>query len=111
MLRDCQYLQDILDSARLAIQYVCPTDRQHFLDDLEKQDSVIRRLEIMGEAAKRLSDQTLAQLPQIDWKRMKGMRDVLVHDYDDVEAERVWDTVQIYLPKLVSAIEAFLAKT
>jgi len=108
MQRDPQYLRDILDSANRIMGYAHGLNREQFLRDIQKQDAVIRRLEIMGEAAKRLSKTTLAAMPTIDWKHMKGMRDVLIHDYDDIEAERLWDTIEVFLPSLVTVVKQYL---
>ncbi len=105
MSRDNEYLLDILEAARLALAYVQGKSREDFLKDTQTQDAVIRRVEIIGEAARRLSDQTRMALPGLAWDAMTGMRDVLIHEYDDVDLEIVWDTVQLDLPPLIAALE------
>ena len=85
--------------------YTAGLTKQQFLGRREKQDSVVRRLEIIGEAARRVSEETRRQLPQLPWQDMVRMRNIMIHEYDDVDLSLVWDTVQIDLPALVSALE------
>ncbi len=66
---------------------------------------MIRRIEVIGEASRRLSDQTRLALPGLAWDAMMGMRDILIHEYDDVDLAIVWDTVQTDLPPLVATLE------
>lgn len=61
-----------------------------FEDNLEKQDAVLRRITIIGEATKRLTKEFRAEHPSIPWKQIAGMRDVLSHDYDEVDIDDVW---------------------
>lgn len=75
------------------------------MKDSQCQDAVIRRLEIIGEAARRISPETRARLPQLPWEAMIGMRNILIHEYDDVDLMIVWDTVQKDLPRLVANLE------
>jgi uncharacterized protein with HEPN domain len=87
MDRDRAYLLDILSAARLALSYVEGVAKDAFLADTQRQDSVIRRIEIIGEAARRVSPQTQAAHPGIPWNEMIGMRNQMIHDYDDVDLE------------------------
>ena len=105
MSRDDEYLLDILDAARLARQYIQGKTKLEFLADTQCQDAVIRRLEIIGEAARRLSDEKRAALPEVAWDAMTGMRNILVHEYDDVDLTIVWDAVQADLPPLIATLE------
>ena len=105
MSRDNEYLLDILEAARLALAYVQGKTQEEFLQDVQCQDAVIRRIEIIGEAARRLSDDARAALPGVAWDAMTGMRNVLIHEYDDVDLTIVWDTVQADLPPLIAALE------
>ena len=105
MLRDREYLLDILESARLACSYLQNKTEQEFLRDVQCQDSVIRRLEVIGEAARRVSEEGRAALPELPWKAMIGMRSVMIHEYDDVDLTVVWNTVKDDLPALVEALE------
>jgi uncharacterized protein with HEPN domain len=105
MPRDSEYLLDILEAARLAMTYVAEKTKEEFEADIQCQDAVIRRLEIIGEAARRVSDQTRSALPHLSWNAMIGMRSVMIHEYDDVDLSVVWDTVQNHLPGLIRSIQ------
>ncbi|MBI3960285.1 MAG: DUF86 domain-containing protein [Chloroflexi bacterium] len=105
MGRDQEYLLDMLTAAKLAVAYVSGWDQESFLQDTQLQDSVIRRLEIIGEAARRISSETQAGLPSISWKDMIGMRNRMIHNYDDIDLYIVWQTVQHDLPRLIALIE------
>jgi len=105
MPRDDEYLLDILEAARLAVEYATGKTREEFLQDVQCQDAVIRRLEVIGEAARRISDQTRRVFPHLPWTEMVGMRNFLIHEYDDVDLIIVWDAVRIDLPPLIAALE------
>ena len=105
MPRDSEYLLDILEAARLAMTYVAEKTKGEFEADIQCQDAVIRRLEIIGEAARRISGQTRSALPHLPWNAMIGMRSVMIHEYDDVDLSVVWDTVQNHLPGLIRSIQ------
>ena len=106
MPRDRESLLDILEAARLARQYLEGRTREQFLADVQLQDAVIRRLEIMGEAARRASDEAREQCPTLPWADMVAMRNIMIHQYDHVDMALVWDAVQQDLPRVVAALEA-----
>lgn len=108
MSRDSGYLLDILVAARLALDFVSGLDQAGFERDVKTQDAVLRRLEIIGEATKRLSDETKRQHPDVAWKKMAGMRDFLIHDYDKVNLARVWEVLQENLLPLIAVIEPLI---
>ncbi|GAH81135.1 unnamed protein product, partial [marine sediment metagenome] len=94
MQRDKECLLDILEAAKLALTYVAIKTKEDFLKDIQCQDAVIRRLEIIGEAAGRISEETRNAFPRLPWSEMVGMRNIMIHDYDDVDIAIVWETVQ-----------------
>jgi len=108
MQRDREYLLDILEAAKLALEYVGDKTREEFFGDLQCQDAVIRRLEIIGEAARRISEETQAAHPDLPWSDMVGMRNIMIHEYDDVDLVIVWETVNNDLPPLIDALERIL---
>ena len=105
MQRDNALIFDILESARLAASYLDEVSREHFLDDVQLQDDVIRRIEIIGEAAGRLTEETKESFPDLPWQDMTDMRNFLIHQYGDVDPQVVWDTVKLDLPPLIAGLE------
>jgi len=105
MSRDPAYLLDILKAARLVQEFVVGTDKAAFDNDLKTQHAVIRQLEIIGEATRRLSPAFRTSHPEIPWQLMAGMRSVLIHDYDQVDMDDVWNTVANDIPALIAQIE------
>lgn len=105
MSRDAVYLLDILKAAKLALNYLKGKTKEDFFRDIQCQDAVIRRLEIIGEAAGRVSSTTTAKFPDLPWKKMVSMRNIMIHEYDDVDLAIVWDTVQNDLPRLIASLE------
>lgn len=110
MSRDREYLLDIFEAAKLALSYVAGKNKEQFVKDTQCQDAVIRRLEVIGEAARRVSEATKAALPELPWSVMVGLRNVLIHKYDNIDLAIVWNTVADDLPKLVAALASALAE-
>lgn len=90
------------------IEKYTATGRGVFFADDKTQDAVIRNLEILGEAAKRVPDEIRRQLPEVPWRRVAGLRDVLIHQYEGVDLEEVWKIVEKDLPLLKRQIDGFL---
>lgn len=108
MWRDTAWLFDIVRAARKAREYVAEMQRDAFLESTLHQDAVIRQLEVIGEATKRLSAEARDRYPSVSWRRMAGLRDVLVHEYDQIDMGLVWKIVQEELGPLIDAIEPTL---
>jgi len=102
------FLEDILESIIRIEKYVKGKTKKEFLDNYEKQDAIIKRLEIIGEAVKNISPGIKKKHPEIPWKDMAGMRDILVHEYFGVIMDRVWDTAKNDIPKLKKQIKELL---
>lgn len=105
MQRDSALLYDILESARLAASYLQGISQEDFLGNIQLQDAAIRRVEIIGEAAGRISEETRASLSSLPWRDMIDMRNFLIHQYGDVDPQVVWDTVILDLPPLIAELE------
>lgn len=105
MDRDTVYLLDILTSARLIRTYVEGVARNEFLQDMKLQDSVIRRLGIIGEAAGKISPRFRENNPCFPWGEIRGMRNRMIHRYDDIDVEIVWETIKRDIPHLIQLIE------
>jgi uncharacterized protein with HEPN domain len=82
--------------------------RDVFLADRMRQDATLRKLEVIGQAVKNLSDAAKSRQPHIPWKQIAGMRDKVIHDYFGVNLEIVWAVVEKELPKLAQAVQALL---
>ena len=108
MQRDNAYILDILLMAKDAVQFTEELDYDAFIADRKSQLAVVRCLEVIGEAAKRLSKEFREKHPAIPWSAMAGMRDVLIHAYDRVDLERVWTTLRDDLPSLIKNIEGLV---
>lgn len=107
MKDDRVYLQHIRDALQDIAAY-CGSDHGAFLDDRMRQDATLRKLEVIGQAVKNLSEDTKSRQPEIPWKQIAGMRDKVIHDYFGVNLEIVWAVVQKELPKLRVAVEDLL---
>ena len=105
MDRDAPHILDILGSARLVRSYLEGVAHDTFMRNVQLQDSVIRRLEIIGEAAGRVSLSFRELHPGIPWNRMIGMRNRMIHVYDAVDLEIVWTTAHDRIPELLALIE------
>ncbi len=111
MSRDeIMYLQDIAESCEKVLQFTKGFSQPDLIQDEKTYDAVVRNLEIIGEAAKRISDKLRMQLPDIEWRKIAGMRDMLAHEYFGIDNDILWDVVQNKVPQLTKSINAFLNK-
>jgi uncharacterized protein with HEPN domain len=99
------YLNDIVKSMNLSQDFINNQTLQSFKADDKTQFAVIRCLEVIGEATKRLPNNIRIANPEIPWKAMAGMRDRLIHGYDVVDPEIVWITVTQTIPEIIQKIK------
>jgi len=102
-------LRDMQRNIDLATQFVAGTDYEAFRDDTRTVYAVIRCLEIISEASRRLPDEMKTRYPAIAWKNMAGAGNVYRHEYEDVAAKLVWDTVQLALSPLRDVVAREIA--
>lgn len=102
------FLKHILESIDEAENHIEGLTKDAFLKDLKTQDAVIRRVEIIGEAVKNLPSSFKKKYPEINWREMAGMRDVVIHQYFGVDLDTVWEVVKKDLPKLKKKISKLL---
>ena len=108
MRGDTDYLHDILDAADRVRAYLSSQSRESFRADLMRQDAVLYRLAVIGEAAGRLSKSARDARPDVPWRRIVAMRNILVHDYGGVDIDIAWDTATAHVPVLVTVVRQML---
>lgn len=110
MPRDRDALFDVLQACRLVMEFKGRLDQDAFLHDAKTQSAVLHQLLVIGEAVKRLSDAFRFEHPQIPWKRIAGMRDLVIHHYDHVDLEEVWKTISVDVPQLMGFVQPLVDK-
>ncbi|MDX2217383.1 MAG: DUF86 domain-containing protein [Oculatellaceae cyanobacterium bins.114] len=99
---------DIARSAQLILEFAQGLEKPELAVNLEKQSAILYQIVVIGEAVKRLSADFRNQHPQVPWREIAGMRDILTHQYDRVEVDEIWDVIQDDIPQLLSMIEPLL---
>jgi|SRR3989344_4187251 len=111
-----KYLYDIAEAIEKIEELLPKISKDQFEEDWVLQDAVIRRIAIIGEACKNLPDEVKNQYPDIPWKKIMGMRDILIHDYSSIDLTEVWNVVTKDLSELkqkftaLPTMEELLAK-
>ena len=108
--RDLGYLQDIRDAADRAILHITGLRPETVADNRLLQDGVARCLILMGEASRNVPENIRAEFPDIDWWGMIGLRNVLVHRYQEIDYMQLWTTVNRDLDPIVEKLSAYLAR-
>ena len=101
-------LEDILDSARKVLLYTDGMNYDNFIQDSKTVDAVTRNFEIIGEAANKIPEEFKDNNPSIDWHRIRGFRNRLVHDYFGIDYSIIWNIKETILEKLISDISVLL---
>lgn len=98
-------IDDILESAKKIKEYISGLDFDSFLRDDKTLDAVIRNFEIIGEAARNFPNDFRSTYSQLDWERIIGFRNRIVHDYMGIDYSIVWEIIKYYLPRLINELE------
>lgn len=106
--RDLAYVRDMVDYARRVVHHMDGVDRDRLEDDTLVQDAVVRALSTVGEAARGVSEEFRSAHPDIPWREIVGMRDVLVHDYTTINFDVVWSAATTDVPDLIPSLQALL---
>src|SRR5215213_7055843 len=109
MSRDFKiYLEDMILAAQKVLRYTAGFSHDQFANDEKTFDAVIRNLEIVGEAAKRIPPEVRERYSQVEWRQTAGLRDVVIHQYSAVDEDIIWDVVQNHLPALLTQLQQIL---
>ncbi|WP_058999960.1 HepT-like ribonuclease domain-containing protein [Leptolyngbya sp. NIES-2104] len=104
------YLEDMVKSCEKILRYTNAMTFEEFLSDELRYDAVIRNLEILGEAAKKVPQDLRNRSPETEWRNIAGLRDIIAHAYFQIRDEIIWDTVQNKIQPLKIQIENLLAQ-
>lgn len=108
-VRDVEtYLDDILHAAQNIEKYTAGMAYEDFSLDSKTCDAVVRNLEVIGEAVKRIPDTVRTRYPNIQWRPAAAMRDFLIHEYPEIDVQAIWDTIKTDLPPFESGVEECL---
>lgn len=105
------FLKHILESINLIEKYTENITEEQFLQSVEKQDLVTRRLEIIGEAIRNLPEEFRDKHPQVSWNKAMATRNILIHHYFGINFKTVWDTVTISIPEFKKQIQKLLEES
>lgn len=105
---DAARLWDIADAARKILRSVEGLTLTELVADEDRRDLIVYRLALIGEASNRISDSLRAQHPEVPWRRMVNQRNVLIHAYDEIDYDLVWQVVQNELRSLIVKIESIM---
>ncbi len=108
--RDAAHLWDMLDAAKRAKELIVGVSFAGLMDDIRTRYALERALEIIGEAARRVSPELQARHPEIPWKGIIGFRNVLAHEYGEIDYRRLYTVATQGIPALISALQKMLGK-
>lgn len=111
MSRDYRlFLDDIKIACQKVLRYTGDMNYEQFINDEKTYDAVVRNLEVIGEAAKKIPDEVRERYPDIEWKKISGFRDIAIHEYYNMDEEILWDVVKNRIPELLEQVTEILTE-
>ncbi len=108
MRRDQLYLQDILEATEAVARFIAGFEADDFLKDEVHQSAVLQKFTIIGEAVANLSEDLRTRYPDVEWQKIKGLRNIIVHHYFSLDFETIWITAKRDVPLLQQQIQVIL---
>jgi len=108
--RDLGYLEDLREYGRRAMEHASKTTKAEFLNSPKTLDAILHCITMVGEITRRLSPDVAVELAQFDWLGMRDMRNFIVHEYDRLDLDRVWEVIERDLPPLVEELTRYLSQ-
>lgn len=102
------YLEDIVEACEKIERYIAGVEYEGFCSDSMRYDAVVRNIEIIGEASRQLPDSVTAAMPEIAWRKIMGMRNILAHAYFGIDVDIVWDVAVHEVPRLKVTAQRYL---
>lgn len=102
------HLADLVEAAEKIQLYLGDMNFEEFSHDPKTIDAVIRNLEVIGEAAKKIPDEVKKSAPEIEWKKVCGIRDILIHEYFAVDLSIVWSVIQEKIPRPLISVKRII---
>ncbi len=109
MSRDKASLLDIVNAAKRVLKFAEGLDKSTLATNDEKQSAILYQVIVIGEATKRLSSEFRTQHPEIPWKDIAGMRDILAHQYDRLNINTLWDVIKNDIPELLALVQPIIS--
>jgi len=104
------FLKDIHESSLRVLEYVGAMSMEELFHDSKSVDAVMRNLAIIGEAAKKIPADVRRRYPDVEWKKLAGLRDIVVHDYFGIDEDIIWDVVTVRIPELKRRIDIMISE-
>ena len=99
-------ITDMLDVAERAVRHITGTNVTQLVQDEVRSDAVLRVIGVLGEAANRVSEPTRRRFPGLPWKQMRGMRNIVIHNYDSIDWQTVWEVAAVHIPAMLPDLRA-----
>jgi len=104
------YFRDILEYANFSLEFIGNISYEEFVQDRKVVFATVRALEVIGESSNRISEELKQNYPQMPWIEMRGLRNRIVHNYDDVDYKIIWNVLKNEIPNLIEKTKSILEK-